>query len=126
MILNPKTLMVQYSKALEYYPIVATWVIAEKCQGMPTHFEGSTLLHIGLNMKVNIPDLRVDEAGIRGTLSFGRVPHFVIMPWEAVQGFMSEEERLNRCAALDENNSQSSSSRVTGRDGNVVKVRFGK
>lgn len=127
MILNAKTLMLRYTQALADHPIVATWVLAEQCQGMPKHFQGSTLLHIGLNMRVAIPDLRVDETGISGTLSFGRVPHFVVMPWEAVQEFMSEDERIRLCAEeAKKKEARDSESRVMARDGNVVKVRFGK
>lgn len=126
MILNSKSLVTRYNQALINNPIVATWVIAEKCKGMPKHFQGSTLLHIGLNMQIPIHDLRVDENGISGTLSFNRVPHFVILPWEAVQEFMSEGERLSRKAALDGREPQRPRDRIMARDGNVVKVKFGK
>lgn len=42
------------------------------------------LLQFGLNLPIPIPDLAVDDAGIRGTLSFSRTPHYVDVPWSAV------------------------------------------
>jgi hypothetical protein len=128
--------VLRYTQALADYPIVATWVIAEKCKGIPDNFKGSTLLNIGLNMRVPISDLRVNETGISGTLSFNRRPHFVVLPWDAIQQFMSEEERLLRCAAQDSGglapsaasrpNPMLGDKRVLGREDNVVRVRFGK
>ncbi len=48
--------------------------------------KGSTALDFGINMVVPIPDLQVDELGIRGTLSFSRVPFHVSVPWRFVIG----------------------------------------
>ncbi len=48
--------------------------------------KGSTALDVGLRMAVPIPDLQVDELGIRGTLSFSRVPFHVSIPWRFVIG----------------------------------------
>jgi hypothetical protein len=128
MILNAKSLVVAYSQALADNYLVATWVVAEQCSSFPTYLKGSTRLNIGLNTPVPIPDLCVDEEGISGTLSFNRVPHFVIMPWSAVQGFMSSEEADRQIAESKSKSTQPTKEdkRVESRDGNVVKVRFGK
>jgi len=42
------------------------------------------VLQIGLDMAVPILDLKVDDEGVRGTLSFNRSPWFCTIPWEAV------------------------------------------
>lgn len=42
------------------------------------------VLQIGLDLPVPIPDLRVDDGGVSGTLSFNRAPHACAVPWEAV------------------------------------------
>lgn len=131
MILNSKSLMLAYTQLLADSPLVATWVVAEQCPSFPKYLTGSTRLNIGLNTPVPIDDLRVDEEGISCTLTFNRVPHFVIMPWHAVQGFMDAEEadkqiargKMNTKVAAE---SVSSVNKVLSRDGNVVKVKFGK
>lgn len=52
-----------------------------------------TVLEIGLNLPKPIPDLVVDDAGIRGTLSFdcGFVPCYV--PWSAVYALVGPDDR---------------------------------
>jgi stringent starvation protein B len=42
------------------------------------------VLQYGRDMPVAIPDLSVDEDGIRATLSFARTPHTTFIPWTAV------------------------------------------
>lgn len=42
------------------------------------------VLQLGLDMAIPIPDLRVDEHGVYGTLSFNRAPFTVVVPWDAV------------------------------------------
>lgn len=42
------------------------------------------VLQVGLDLPIPIPDLRVDDAGVYGTLSFNRAPFTVVVPWEAV------------------------------------------
>src|SRR5579864_6102195 len=39
------------------------------------------VLQIGLNMPVPIPDLRLDDDGMRCTLSFSGAPFFCVVPW---------------------------------------------
>lgn len=42
------------------------------------------VLQYGRDMPVAIPDLSVDDDGIRATLSFARMPHTTFIPWNAV------------------------------------------
>ena len=41
-------------------------------------------LNIGWQMTIPVPDLKLDEDGISGTLSFNRTPCFCRLPWQAV------------------------------------------
>jgi hypothetical protein len=41
-------------------------------------------LQIGYDMPLPIPDLAVDDAGVRATLSFRRVPHACVLPWASI------------------------------------------
>lgn len=124
--------MLAYTQALADYPLVVTWVKVEDCQGLPKHLSGYIRLEIGLNTQIPIRDLRVDEQGISGTLSFSRVPHFVVLPWEAVALFESVDEAEERIAELKKQDAVSGSgnnkgkAKVVAREGNVVRVRFGK
>jgi hypothetical protein len=43
-------------------------------------------LQIGLNMRIPIPDLVLDDAGISGTLSFSYKPTFCVIPWQSLWG----------------------------------------
>lgn len=45
----------------------------------------SLIVEYGLSLPVPIPELHVDEAGIRATLSFNRTPHATFIPWAAVR-----------------------------------------
>ena len=53
---------------------------------LPTRFLGQA--HLGLDYGYGfsppIPDLVIDEAGIRATLSFNRVPFSTFIPWSAI------------------------------------------
>lgn len=51
------------------------------------------VLQIGLDMAIPIPDLRVDERGIYGTLSFNRAPFTVLVPWEAIFALAGDDGR---------------------------------
>lgn len=42
------------------------------------------VLQYGRDMPVAIPDLAVDDDGIRATLSFSRTPHPTFIPWSAI------------------------------------------
>jgi len=49
------------------------------------------VLQVGLDMPVPIPDLRVDEEGVFGTLSFKGVPFTCFVPWRAVFALVGED-----------------------------------
>jgi stringent starvation protein B len=51
------------------------------------------VLQIGLDMAIPIPDLRVDEHGVYGTLSFNRSPFTCLVPWEAIFAVAGEDGR---------------------------------
>jgi len=51
------------------------------------------VLQIGLDMPVAIPDLRVDDDGIYGTLSFSRTPFTCVVPWAAVFALVGDDGR---------------------------------
>jgi len=60
--------------------------------GVPAQFGGDPklVLRFGFNLTPSIPDLQVDERGLRGTLTFGGVPHFCELPWSSVYAVVSE------------------------------------
>ncbi len=62
---------------------------------VPPYFarQPQLVLQIGLDMAVPIPDLRVDEEGIYGTLSFNRSPFTVTLPWDAVFALADDQGR---------------------------------
>jgi hypothetical protein len=51
------------------------------------------VLQIGLNMPVPIRDLRVDDTGVFGTLSFNRAPFTCMVPWHAVFALVGDDGR---------------------------------
>ncbi len=51
------------------------------------------VLQVGLDMAIPIPDLRVDERGIYGTLSFNRAPFTCLVPWGAIFAVAGEDGR---------------------------------
>jgi hypothetical protein len=51
------------------------------------------VLQMGLSMAISIPDLRVDEEGIFGTLSFNRSPFACFCPWDAIFAIIGDEGR---------------------------------
>lgn len=51
------------------------------------------VLQVGLNMPIPIPDLEVDDAGIRCTLSFSRTPFYCIVPWAAIYALVGDDGR---------------------------------
>jgi stringent starvation protein B len=46
--------------------------------------EAHLVLQYGHDLPIPIPDLEVDEYGVRATLSFQRMPHLTVVPWSAV------------------------------------------
>jgi stringent starvation protein B len=55
--------------------------------------QAQLVLQVGFEMPIPIPDLRVDEDGILGTLSFSRTPFTCKVPWNAVFALVGEEGR---------------------------------
>jgi len=51
------------------------------------------VLQIGLDMPIPIPDLRVDAAGVYGTLSFQRAPFTAQVPWDAIFALVGDDGR---------------------------------
>jgi stringent starvation protein B len=51
------------------------------------------VLEVGLNMRVPIPDLEVDDEGVGCTLSFGGRPFWCRLPWPAVFALVTSEQR---------------------------------
>jgi stringent starvation protein B len=55
--------------------------------------EPQLVLQVGLDMVVPIPDLRIDDEGVSGTLSFSRAPFTCSVPWAAVFAVVGEDGR---------------------------------
>jgi stringent starvation protein B len=51
------------------------------------------VLQVGLDMPVPIPDLRVDDEGVFGTLSFKGVPFTCYVPWSSVFALVGEDAK---------------------------------
>ena len=62
---------------------------------LPKHLkqQPQVMLQVGLDLPIPIPDLRLDSAGIYGTLSFNRSPFSCAIPWTAVFALAGEEGR---------------------------------
>ncbi len=50
----------------------------------------TNVVHLNFSYRYMIPDFCVDDKGIRASLSFGGVPFFCDIPWEAVCGISSQ------------------------------------
>ena len=55
--------------------------------------EAHLMLQYGYDLAISIPDLEVDEHGVRATLSFSRTPHLTVIPWTAVYAIASVDGR---------------------------------
>jgi hypothetical protein len=51
------------------------------------------VLQVGLDMPVPIPDLRMDDTGVFGTLSFNRTAFTCAVPWDAVFAVVGDDGR---------------------------------
>ncbi len=51
------------------------------------------ILKVGLNMAVDIPDLRLDDEGMSCTLLFNRVFFFCVIPWPSVFAMVGNDGR---------------------------------
>jgi len=54
-------------------------VVPEALRGEP-----HLVLQYGHDLPIAIPDLEVDDYGVRATLSFSRAAHLTVVPWSAV------------------------------------------
>ena len=52
------------------------------------------VLQLGLNFAIPIPDLVIDERGVRCTLSFNRSPFYCVLPWSAVYAVVAEDGQV--------------------------------
>jgi hypothetical protein len=52
------------------------------------------VLQLGLNFAIPIPDLEVDEYGVRCTLSFNRSPFHCTLPWVAIYALVAEDGQV--------------------------------
>ncbi len=52
------------------------------------------VLQLGLNFAIPIPDLEVDDDGVRCTLSFNRTPYHCALPWSAVYALVAEDGQV--------------------------------
>jgi len=52
------------------------------------------VLQLGLHFAVPIPDLKIDDRGVRCTLSFNRSPFFCDLPWTAVYAMVAEDGQV--------------------------------
>lgn len=112
--ISPEFNVNTYCQFLRVYDTVATYVIVNKCQGLPAYSDRIIRLDFHLNNPIQIPDLVVDNEGISGTLSFNSQRRHVIVPWQAVDEFLDGKLADQR----------TSRGQVLNRLGNVVKVRF--
>jgi hypothetical protein len=55
--------------------------------------QSQLVLQVGRHMAIPIPDLVVDEQGIRATLSFRRVPFLCVVPWGSIYALVGEDGR---------------------------------
>jgi stringent starvation protein B len=51
------------------------------------------VLQVGLDMPIPISDLRIDDEGVYGTLSFNRAPFTCVVPWSAVFAVVGDDGR---------------------------------
>lgn len=52
------------------------------------------VLQLGLNFAIPIPDLEIDDDGVRCTLSFNRAPYHCDLPWSAVYALVAEDGQV--------------------------------
>lgn len=55
--------------------------------------EAHLILQYGHDLPIPIPDLEIDEDGVRATLSFSRTAHVTFVPWAAVYAVTGDDGR---------------------------------
>lgn len=61
---------------------------------VPEQHEGDHHLRLNLSYRYRIPDLEIDDQGVRATLSFGGRGHHCTIPWGAVFAATQGEDGL--------------------------------
>jgi hypothetical protein len=54
-------------------------------------YQAQLTLCVGYNIEPDIPNLVINSIGIGGTLTFGGMQFYCLMPWEAIFGLNDEE-----------------------------------
>ncbi len=52
--------------------------------------DAKLVLRFGYSLSPSVPDLVVDDDGMRGTLTFGGVPHHCVLPWCSIYAVVSD------------------------------------
>lgn len=71
---------------LERGPVLITFRTQALGVRVPEQQRGSPVLtlRIGYGLQPPIPDLEIDAAGVRATLTFGGTPYHCVVPWRAM------------------------------------------
>lgn len=83
-----RALLLRGSVFLHLDPRVADVVVPGWLKAQP-----QLVLQIGLDMAVPIVDLRIDDEGVCGTLSFNRSPFTCWVPWSAIFALVGDDGR---------------------------------
>lgn len=57
---------------------------------MPSHFTGDIALRWGYDLSPPIPDLKISDYAVEGTLQFNGIPYRVTIPWGAIFAMRAE------------------------------------
>ena len=83
-----RALLLRGSVFVHLDPRADQTVVPERLRQQP-----QVVLQVGLDMPVPIPDLRVDDAGVYGTLSFKGVPFTCFVPWDSVFALVGDDAK---------------------------------
>lgn len=83
-----RALLLRGSVFVHLDPRIAGMIVPQWLRNQP-----QLVLQIGLDMPIPIPDLRVDDDGVYGTLSFQRSPFTCKVPWNGIFALVGEDGR---------------------------------
>ena len=83
-----RALLLRGSVFVHLDPRTAGVVVPARLRHQP-----QVVLQVGLDMPVPIPDLRVDDEGVFGTLSFKGQPFTCTVPWSAVFALVGDDAK---------------------------------
>lgn len=83
-----RALLLRGSVFVHLDPRLDQVVVPERLRHQP-----QVVLQVGLDMPVPIPDLRIDDAGVYGTLSFKGAPFTCFVPWESIFALVGEDAK---------------------------------